>query len=121
MENTEKKGKNLHNLRILMTFFKKKKLRASSAAGLLYPFLAEKGEAALVSPVGDMAGSRDPSVIWVWAMIKSKLFLEWEAFSRDGEERRARELSSSCKVGGGKGGPMERRPRVWKVQESRLE
>lgn len=30
--------------------------------------------------MGDEAGSRDPSVIWVWAMTKSKLFLEWEVF-----------------------------------------
>lgn len=36
-----------------------------SAAGLPNPFLAEEGTAALISPAGDEAGIRDPTVTWV--------------------------------------------------------
>lgn len=48
--------------------------------------------------MGDEASIRDPSVIWVWAVTKSKLILEWEGFSGIREERRTRELNSSWKV-----------------------
>lgn len=48
--------------------------------------------------MGDEASTRDPSVIWVWAVTKSKLILEWEGFSGVREERRTGELSSSWKV-----------------------
>lgn len=89
----KRKRKTMHDLTKNIYGFSFKK--AFSAAGPPYPFLAEEGTAALISPVGDEAGIRDPTVVWVWATTESKVFLEWEEFSRDGRrEERTRELSS---------------------------
>lgn len=81
-----------------MASFKKKK-KASSAAGLPYSFLAEEGEVALILQWETRLAVGTPQKFGCGLRPNQSFF--WSGkFSRDGEEKRTRELSSSWKVGG---------------------